>query len=157
MKRIKINDKEIEVPEGYEVVVKENGEVKIVPREEEEDWEKIRKEFDRIDPKDMIPVQGSGFLKGVFDELGYKASSRQVGEMQKEFLKNLRIGGIVWFLLFFIPSVPFYVKAVEYLFRGMWEEAGGHFIGGFFITIWGLIGLLFAISAKNLKETFFGD
>ena len=157
MKKIKINGKEIEVPEGYEVVIKDNGEVKIVPREEDEDWEKIRKEFDRIDPKDMIPVHGSGFLKGVFDELGYKTSPQQIGEIQKETLNSMKIGGIVWFLLFFIPSIPFYVKAIEYFAKGMWAEAGGNFVGGFFLTFWGLFGLLFAMSAKNLKEIFFGD
>ena len=58
--RIKVNGMEIEVPEGYEVIINAEGNVKLVPKNKEKGgfWEETFKEFGiKMKPKEFMALQ----------------------------------------------------------------------------------------------------
>jgi len=109
-------------------VINADGNVKLVPKntgqvqntfddEDEEDWEKIRKEFDRIDPKGMVPVDGDlagnpRLVEGVLKEFGIKRTPREFSEFHKS-----AITVVAW-----VFGGPFFYGALAWLFPGVFLD-----------------------------------
>lgn len=67
--RIKVNGMEIEVPEGYEVIINAEGNVKLVPKNKEKGgfWEETFKEFGfRMKPKEFMALQKKWYKRILF-------------------------------------------------------------------------------------------
>lgn len=113
VRKVRINGVEIEVPEGYKVEVTPEGKVRVVEAEDE-DWEKVRKEFDKIDTvisvKDGRPVKLGGgdfsdgglynnprIVESILREFGYTITPREITEIQIE--RARKFGYIFLFLL----------------------------------------------------------
>jgi len=160
---VRINGMEIEVPEGYEVVVEESGKIKLVPKEDE-DWEKIRKEFDKIDPKDMIPV-GSGvstelygnpkLAESVLREFGIKRTPRELAEYSR---KQAILGawGITFLFLFFFLGLPLFDWLGNWLERNVNHNVLKAFGIILFLILIGVILLLPKVIKSHI-DWLYGD